>query len=78
MLLTKLIEKQGETTDTAFAERLGIPRETWVALRAGRVKADGRVLVKLIRATAREFPDLTGVAISTLLSDGNREIAEVA
>lgn len=70
-LLTDLIAKQNAigATDKAFAETLGIPRETWTAIRAGRVALDGRVLLKVARTTRRVFPDLADVAASSLLGE---------
>lgn len=70
-LLTALVAKQREldTSDKAFAETLGLPRETWTALRAGRVVLDGRVLLKVARTTRRVFPDLAELAASSLLGE---------
>lgn len=68
-LLEGLRREQGGASDAAFARRLGIPRETWAAIKAGRVALGGRVLVRLARAVYHEFPRLFPAALAALVPD---------
>lgn len=67
MVLERLITKQRELglTDTAFAARLGIPRQTWGLTRTGFKPVRRRVALAAMRA----FPEMTAECVSFLLSD---------
>jgi hypothetical protein len=68
-MLAALIARQqalGEN-DVEFAVRLGLPRSTWQAYRAGRIP----LTIRLAVATQRAFPDMTAHVRSFVLSDAS-------
>ncbi len=68
-MLAALIARQralGEN-DVEFAGRLGLPRSTWQAYRAGRIP----MTIRLAVATQRAFPDLASHGRSFVLSDAS-------
>jgi DNA-binding XRE family transcriptional regulator len=58
---TKLIQRQKDLrlTDQQFADRLGVPRTTWTALRLERYRVSLSVAKKAVAA----FPDLAPYAL---------------
>jgi len=53
-IVTKLVELQGDKTDKAFAEELGIHRVSWQKIKHGKVPVSDKFLVRVHRA----FPEL--------------------
>jgi len=53
-IVTKLVELQGDKTDKAFAEELGIHRVSWQKIKHGKLQVSDKFLVRAHRA----FPEL--------------------
>jgi len=66
-MLARLKAKQQELglNDSAFADRLGVPRSTWLLTKRG----ERPIRNKIIRATMRSFPELIPDALSYLVGD---------
>lgn len=82
-LVQRLIEKQeasahpwtGEpVSNRVFAERLGISRQAWEQLKAGKIRPGPRTL----RGVMAAFPDLQGLALSLFLTPDASKEAEAA
>lgn len=55
-------------TDAAFAQRLGVDRETWRKIRTGQIQPGRRTL----RGVRRAFPDLIPEMLDFFLPDDAR------
>ena len=62
-LIERLIDKQDELTDQAFAEQLGISRPAWSMLRRGLREPEADTLGRILKV----FPDLAEDVFDYLL-----------
>lgn len=68
-LFSKIVLKQGNQSDYAFAKRLGITRPLWQLTRTGRLQ----IGITLLKAIARTYPDIHQDIINFLKDSAGEE-----
>ncbi len=70
MLLQKLIDKQGRTTDAEFAATLGVSRQMWGFVRTRRCPL--HKARKVLCGAMAAYPDLAPDILSFFANDANK------